>query len=62
VQQAQRFGAMADKCSVYNFVVNQNWFSASTFVVKIATFAKRGNISRYTFELAVKNLPLQKMR
>jgi hypothetical protein len=24
-------------------VVNQNWFSASTFVVKIATFAKPEN-------------------
>ena len=26
------------------FVVNQTWFSASTFVVKIATFAKPQNV------------------
>ena len=31
---------MAVQCSADTFVVNQNWFSASTFVVKIATFAK----------------------
>jgi hypothetical protein len=26
------------------FVINQNWFPASTFVVKIATFAKPENV------------------
>jgi hypothetical protein len=31
---------VAVQCSADSFVVNQNWFSASTFVVKIATFAK----------------------
>jgi hypothetical protein len=31
---------VAVQCSADTFVVNQNWFSASTFVVKIATFAK----------------------
>jgi len=31
---------VAVQCSAETFVVNQNWFSASTFVVKIATFAK----------------------
>ncbi len=35
VWQKWRFSATAD-----TFVVNQVWFSASTFVVKIATFAK----------------------
>jgi hypothetical protein len=30
-------------CSKGSFVVNQIWFSASTFVVKIATFAKPAN-------------------
>ena len=31
---------LAVQCSADTFVVNQNWFSASTFVVKISTFAK----------------------
>jgi hypothetical protein len=31
---------VAVQCSADTFVVNQVWFSASTFVVKIATFAK----------------------
>jgi len=35
---------VAVQCSVDTFVVNQVWFSASTFVVKIATFAKRQNV------------------
>lgn len=30
----------AVQCSTDTFVVNQSWFSISTFVVKIATFAK----------------------
>ncbi len=36
---------VAVKCSADTFVVNQSWFSASTFVVKIATFAKPENVS-----------------
>jgi hypothetical protein len=32
-------------CSEDTFVVNQNLFSASTFVVKIATFAKPETVS-----------------
>jgi hypothetical protein len=35
---------VAVQCSADTFVVNQNWFSASTFVVKIATFAKPENV------------------
>jgi hypothetical protein len=31
---------VAIQSSADTFVVNQSWFSASTFVVKIATFAK----------------------
>ena len=31
---------VAVQSSADTFVVNQSWFSASTFVVKIATFAK----------------------
>jgi hypothetical protein len=31
---------VAVQCSADTFVVNQSWFSASIFVVKIATFAK----------------------
>jgi hypothetical protein len=31
---------VAVHCSADTFVVNQSWFSASIFVVKIATFAK----------------------
>jgi hypothetical protein len=31
---------VAVQCSADTFEVNQSWFSASTFVVKIATFAK----------------------
>jgi len=31
---------VAVQCSADTFVVNQSWFSASTFVVKNATFAK----------------------
>jgi hypothetical protein len=29
---------LAVQCSADTFVVNQTWFSASTFVVKIANF------------------------
>jgi hypothetical protein len=36
---------VAVQCSADTFVVNQNWFSASTFVVKIATFAKPENVT-----------------
>ena len=35
---------LAVQCSADTFVVNQTWFSASTFVVKIATFAKPQNV------------------
>jgi hypothetical protein len=35
---------VAVRCFANTFVVNQNWFSASTFVVKIATFAKPENV------------------
>jgi hypothetical protein len=35
---------VAVQCSADTFVVNQNWFSASTFVVKNATFAKPENV------------------
>jgi hypothetical protein len=35
---------VAVQCSADTFVVNQNLFSASTFVVKIATFAKPENV------------------
>ena len=31
---------VAVQCSADTFVVTQSWFSASTFVMKIATFAK----------------------
>jgi hypothetical protein len=31
---------VAVQCSADTFVINQIWFSASTFVLKIATFAK----------------------
>jgi hypothetical protein len=37
----RRLAKVAVQYSADTFVVNQNWFSASTFVVKIATFAKR---------------------
>jgi hypothetical protein len=37
---------VAVRCFANTFVVNQNWFSASTFVVKIATFAKPENVVR----------------
>ncbi len=36
---------VAVQCSADTFMVNQIWFSASTFVVKIATFAKPENVS-----------------
>jgi hypothetical protein len=39
---------VAVQCSADTFVVNQNWFSASTFVVKIATFAKPENVKLYS--------------
>jgi len=35
---------VAVQYSADTFVVNQIWFSASTLVVKIATFAKRQNV------------------
>jgi len=35
---------VAVQCSADTFVVNQNRFSASTFMVKIATFAKPPNV------------------
>jgi len=40
----RRLAKVAVQCSADTFVVNQIWFSASTFVVKIATFAKRQNV------------------
>jgi len=36
---------VAVQCSADTFVVNQIWFSASTFVVKIAIFAKPQNVT-----------------
>jgi len=39
---------VAVQCSADTFVVNQIWFSASTFVVKIATFAKPETVGCYT--------------
>ncbi|KQS88780.1 hypothetical protein, partial [Chryseobacterium sp. Leaf394] len=36
---------VAVQCSADTFVVNQSLFSASTFVVKIATFAKPRNVT-----------------
>jgi hypothetical protein len=36
---------VAVQCYAESFVVNQSLFSASTFVVKIATFAKRQNVT-----------------
>ena len=36
---------VAVQSSADTFVVNQSWFSASTFVVKIANFAKPENVS-----------------
>jgi hypothetical protein len=36
---------VAVQCSADTFVVNQSWFSASTFVGKIATFAKPENVT-----------------
>jgi hypothetical protein len=41
----RRLAKVAVQCSADSFVVNQSWFSASTFVVKIATFAKRQNVT-----------------
>jgi hypothetical protein len=35
---------VAVQCSADTFVVNQNWFSASTFVVKIATSPSCKNV------------------
>lgn len=35
---------VAVQYSVDTFSVNQTWFSASTFVVKIATFSKPENV------------------
>ena len=35
---------VAVQSSADTFVVNQSWFSASTFVVKIATFVKPENV------------------
>ncbi|MDP3567667.1 hypothetical protein [Sediminibacterium sp.] len=37
---------VAVKCSADTFVVNQNWFSASTFVVKIAIIVKPETFSK----------------
>jgi hypothetical protein len=36
-----------EPCFEDTFVVNQNWFSASTLVEKIATFAKPENVMVY---------------
>jgi hypothetical protein len=41
---------VAVQYSADTFVVNQNWFSASTFVVKIATFAKPETVVRHPIE------------
>jgi len=38
---------VAVQCSADSLVVNQSWFSASTFVVKIATFAKPETVSTH---------------
>ena len=35
---------VAVQCSADTFVVNEHWFSALTFVVKNATFAKPENV------------------
>jgi hypothetical protein len=40
---------VAVQCSADTFVVNQSWFSASTFVVKIATFAKPETVKHNIF-------------
>jgi hypothetical protein len=40
----RRLAKVAVQCFADTFVVNQNWFSASTFVVKIATFAKHQTV------------------
>jgi len=45
----RRLAKVAVQCSADTFVVNQIWFSASTFVVKIATFAKRQNVGGHAF-------------
>jgi len=45
----RRLAKVAVQCSADTFVVNQIWFSASTFVVKIATFAKPETVSEYAF-------------
>ncbi|MBK7359191.1 MAG: hypothetical protein IPJ80_11280 [Saprospiraceae bacterium] len=37
---------VAVQCSADTFVVNQTWFSASTFMVKIATFAKLETVGK----------------
>jgi hypothetical protein len=37
---------VAVQSSADTFVVNQSWFSASTFVVKIATFAKPETVKK----------------
>jgi uncharacterized membrane protein SpoIIM required for sporulation len=42
---------VAVQSSADTFVVNQSWFSASTFVVKIATFAKPETVSGYLLTL-----------
>jgi len=41
----RRLAKVAVQCPADTFVVNQSWFSASTFVVKIATLAKRQNVT-----------------
>jgi hypothetical protein len=43
----RRLAKVAVQCSADTFVVNRSWFSASTFVVKIATFAKRQTVERH---------------
>jgi len=46
----RRLAKVAVQCSADTFVVNKVWFSASTFVVKIATFAKRQTVVRNFLE------------
>lgn len=41
---------VAVQCSIDTFVVNKNWFSTSTFAVKIVTFAKSETVMRHSNE------------
>jgi DNA replication protein DnaC len=53
---------VAVQCSADTFVVNQSWFSASTFVVKIATFAKRQTVEQTVADAILDRLVHQSIR